>query len=253
MSKLNLAQRILQVYKEVKSVIKDDHVSTGEGKKGYMAVSHDAVTSALHGPMAAAGIIINVTQKDFKLESFEKVKIYNGVQQSTTWYLVELKILCTFINVDDPNEQLLSESYGYALDTGDKAVGKALSMALKNTLLKNFMLESLDEEEQRTFENEPPMHPQKEYTPPKKPVDKKPLPNLALPDTPPSPDELVKLTTLGLTAGWSREQLGGFTRSVFKVKNSGELTRSQFQSFKKVLESKKTYDQAIFEAQEMPS
>ena len=40
------------------------------------------------------------------------------------------------------------------MDNGDKAAGKALSMAVKNILLKNFMLESCDDEESRDNEKD---------------------------------------------------------------------------------------------------
>ena len=52
-----------------------------------------------------------------------------------------------------PEEREVCKSFAYAFDSGDKAVGKAESMAVKYVFLKNFVLESTDNEESRDHEN----------------------------------------------------------------------------------------------------
>lgn len=146
---LNLAQRILQVYEEVDTVIKDDSVSTGG--ESYSAVTHDAVTRLLHQPIARARIVVVPTQETFELSDFEAKNRYGDLKRS---YKVTMKVTATFINADDPADRLSSSAWGYALDSSDKAMGKAYSYALKNIYLKVFLLESRDHEEQRTFEED---------------------------------------------------------------------------------------------------
>lgn len=145
----NLAQRILEIYKSVTSVIKDDSVKAGG--ESYKAVSHDAVTKLLHKPVADAGIIIVPTQNSFHLESFEKPNKFGDMVK---WYLVKMQVTAKFINADDPADFIESVAFGYSLDTSDKAMGKAYSYALKTIYLKVFMLESADGEENRDFENQ---------------------------------------------------------------------------------------------------
>jgi hypothetical protein len=150
---LNLAQRIHKVYKQVKTVVKDTEVAMGGGRS-YDGVSHDSVTSLLHGPIAEAGIIILPTMESCQVFEFEVKKEYNGKESTSKNYRVEVKVTAKFINIDDPKDMIELSNYGYALDSGDKAVGKAYSMALKYIYLKAFMLESMDEEELRAEERE---------------------------------------------------------------------------------------------------
>jgi uncharacterized protein (DUF3820 family) len=143
-----LHQKILDIYSTVTSVVKDDTVSTGQGK-GYKAVSHDAVTKLLHGPLTKAGIVVLPSIIQANTSQFEKAKIYNGVQETQLWYKTELTVEITFVNADKPDDKISIFTYAYAIDSADKATGKALSMAVKNAYLKLFMLESLDHEEAR--------------------------------------------------------------------------------------------------------
>jgi hypothetical protein len=148
---LNLFQRINKVMLEVTTVIKDAEISMGQGR-GYTGVSHDAVTKALHLPLAKAGLVLKVTTKDCVKSEFENVKVWNGQETKSKVYRADLRVILTLVNADAPNDREDFEFEATAFDTGDKAIGKALSMAVKNGLLKIFMLESLDKEEERVTE-----------------------------------------------------------------------------------------------------
>lgn len=160
MSKLNIYQRINAVMAEIKTIGKDAFVQTGgydkrTGKEnGYKAVTHDHVTSKLHPIVQKNGIVILPTIKDHAIESFETVKTYNGQTSTKQTYQVTLTAVVRFQNIDDKEDFWECSIPSYAFDTQDKAVGKAVSMAVKYALLKTFMLESGDEEESR--EVEPP-------------------------------------------------------------------------------------------------
>lgn len=152
MEKLNLFQKINEIQKQVKSVHKNSTVKINE-KSSYTAVSHDDVTSLLHNPMALFGIVGMPRMESCELESFEIQKEYQGKISVSKNYLVKVWASITFFNSDNMAEQFQTQCFAYAVDSGDKATGKAYSMAIKYCYLKTFMLESLDDEESREWEN----------------------------------------------------------------------------------------------------
>ena len=66
---------------------------------------------------------------------------------------VTVKATLTLTDGDDPTSFTVSESFGSAEDTGDKAVYKAMTGASKYVLLKEFGLASGDDPEAHTFED----------------------------------------------------------------------------------------------------
>lgn len=148
---LNLNQRINQVYRKVKSVVKDDEVSISK-TSSYSAVSHDAVTKALHDAITESGVAIWPSIEEAKVSTFTTKSTYDGQTTEKNNFRADVRISVDFVNIDDPNDFKTVKGFAYALDSGDKAVGKALSMAAKNLYLKVFFLESLDEEEARPTE-----------------------------------------------------------------------------------------------------
>lgn len=147
-----LFQRINEVQKQVKSVNKGSTVKIND-RSSYTAVSHDDVTSLLHDPIANAGIVAMPRMETCDLEIFEQSKTYQGQTTTSKSFLVKVWASVTFINSDDRSDQFQTQCFAYALDSGDKATGKAYSMAIKYCYLKTFMLESLDDEESRDWEN----------------------------------------------------------------------------------------------------
>ena len=135
--------------KEVETVFKGANISMGNGKS-YSAVNHDDVARLLHKPLAEHGIITKVSVEDVELVSREKINKYGDVALE---YRADVWVEVTFINADNPEEREVCKSFAYAFDSGDKAVGKAESMAVKYVFLKNFVLESTDNEESRDHEN----------------------------------------------------------------------------------------------------
>ncbi len=148
----NLYQKINDIQKQVKSVHKGGTVKINE-KSSYSAVLHDDVTGLLHDPIANAGIVAMARMETCELESFEVQKSYNGQTTSSRSYMVKVWASVTFMNSDNPTEKFQTQCFAYAIDSGDKATGKAYSMAIKYCYLKTFMLESCDDEESRDYEN----------------------------------------------------------------------------------------------------
>lgn len=147
---MNLHQKILTVYKEVRSIVKDGEIE--QGNSSYLVVTHDAVTRALHMPLANAGIVCIPNLELCQNSDFEVSKVWNKETTVSKWYRADVKASITFVNADDPQDRFTSNSFAYAFDKSDKAIGKAYSMAIKNIYLKVFMLESVDHEEEREIE-----------------------------------------------------------------------------------------------------
>lgn len=149
---LNIYQKIIKVMNQVDYVVKGSTVSTGVGSAGYKAVSHDDVTGLLHKPCVEFGIVIVPSIVDSKVSEIIKEVIYNNKTEKKISYRADVWVDVTFINADNPDERIISKSFAYAMDSSDKATGKAYSMAVKYAYLKTFMLESGDNEETRDFE-----------------------------------------------------------------------------------------------------
>lgn len=145
----NLYQKMASIMREVDTVFKGANISMGNGRS-YSAVNHDDVARLLHQPLAAEGIITKVSVEKAEISSREKTNKYGD---TTLEYRADVWVEVTFINADNPEEREVCRSFAYAFDSGDKAVGKAESMAVKYVFLKNFVLESTDNEESRDHEN----------------------------------------------------------------------------------------------------
>jgi hypothetical protein len=145
----NLYQKMAAIMKEVETVFKGANISMGNGRS-YSAVNHDDVARLLHKPLADQGIITKVSVEKVEISSRDKTNKYGDTAPE---YRADVWVEVTFINADNPAEREVCKSFAYAFDSGDKAVGKAQSMAVKYVFLKNFVLESTDNEESRDHEN----------------------------------------------------------------------------------------------------
>lgn len=135
---LNIFQRINEIRKKVDYVKKDAKV------QGYTAVSHDAVTKAIRDWLVEYGVIVVPNEMSSNM-------IDTGTQTGggNPWLRFEAKYTIEFVNMDEPEQAIPVNVTAHALDTGDKAPGKALSYATKMAMLKLFSIESGDEDEER--------------------------------------------------------------------------------------------------------
>lgn len=145
----NLYQKMTDIMKEVDTVFKGANISMGNGRS-YSAVTHDDVTSLLHKPLANHGIWTKVSIEKVELTTRDKPNKYGD---TSVEYRADVWVEVTFINADKPEEREVCKGFAYAFDSSDKAVGKAESMAVKYIYLKNFTLESTDNEESRDHEH----------------------------------------------------------------------------------------------------
>jgi hypothetical protein len=138
MKELNIYQRVNEVKKVARYAQKDAKV------QGYKAVTHDQVTAVLRAPMVENGIV--VTQSVLE-SSFADTGDLTA--KGTKWMMYTAKYLIKFVNIDKPDDFIEVNTEAQALDTGDKASGKAMSYAIKYAMLKVFGLETGENEEGR--------------------------------------------------------------------------------------------------------
>lgn len=133
---LNIYQRMNRVMAEVKYIRKKDKAAKG---LPYTYVTHDAVTGALHEPFVKHGIVTTT-------QVLKKAKDGNRT---------EVEVLVSFINIDNPEDRVEVESFGYGIDSQDKGPGKAISYATKMAYLKCFMLETGEDPEKDNEDHKP--------------------------------------------------------------------------------------------------
>ena len=144
---INIYQRINAVMSKVAYVKKDTAV-TGGGAN-YKAVTRDAVVAILREEIRQAGIVVETSQisggwtvlRDMNATPNPiKMGLYSG--------LYEVR----FVNIDNPEDRAVIQIEAHANDNGDKAPGKAATYAEKTALLKQFLLETGLNDEERVAE-----------------------------------------------------------------------------------------------------
>ena len=141
---MNIHQRLIQVAKTVPYLKKDLFVSTG-GNSGYPAVSHDSVSSTTRGAFYQNGILTTASVAEY---NEEMVTLKGGRVMTKVTVAVDV----SFINADKPcvlGEVVTVRMVSNGLDGGDKAYGKAISLAVKMAYLKVLMIETGENEESR--------------------------------------------------------------------------------------------------------
>lgn len=120
----NIHQRLHAVMKEVDYVQKDKKIDAGT--RGYMVVTHDAVTSKVRPVLVKHGVM-------YYPQNLKHCQDGNRT---------EVSLDVVFVNVNDPQDKVAVPTFGYGIDQGDKGPGKAVSYAVKYALLKALGLET---------------------------------------------------------------------------------------------------------------
>lgn len=118
----NIYQRILGVMNDISYVKKGDTKVNNQ----YTFVGHDAVAAALHPLMVKHGIVC----------------LTSIIGHSQDGNRTEASIKIELINTDNSEDKVELTGFGYGIDSQDKGPGKAVSYAVKILLLKTFMLET---------------------------------------------------------------------------------------------------------------
>jgi len=151
---LNLFQKIIKIMEKVSYIEKSGNVQM-TANSSYKAILHDDVTALLHPHCTEWGIVVIPSITKVEVTELRNEKKYgNNPPETKISYRADVWIDVEFINADKPEEKIITKSFSYAIDSGDKATGKAYSMAVKYSYLKTFMLQSGDNEEDRDFEKQ---------------------------------------------------------------------------------------------------
>lgn len=121
-SDLNLWQRINKIREQITYIQKDTKVAFGNTK--YMAVTHDAVTTATRQALIDHGVGVKVDIAKHELSAKRFVGEYE----------------ISLINIDKPDDREVFRAVSLHDSGGDKSPGSAESYALKRVLLKVFSI-----------------------------------------------------------------------------------------------------------------
>lgn len=141
---MNIYQRINAVMKEVEYVQKDKAVSGGGAN--YKAVTHDQAVSVIRKSLVKNGIVIKPVQVSGE---FLEMRNMNATPNPVKMGLYSGSYDVFFINIDDPQDSSCLSVHAHASDNGDKAPGKAMTYAVKTAILKQFTLETGENDESR--------------------------------------------------------------------------------------------------------
>jgi hypothetical protein len=131
MSELNLFQRLLAVQADIDRVEKGGTNET----QGYAFVRASDVASAVRKAMIAHGVYCSTS-----ITSTQDVRVIDRPNKSPILY-AELNGEMTFINVDDPKDQLTVGIAGHGMAYGeDKGIYKAITGAIKYGLRTAFLI-----------------------------------------------------------------------------------------------------------------
>jgi hypothetical protein len=145
--KPNIYQRVNKVQQAIKYIRKDKKI-TGGGQN-YSAVSHDALVAVIRDKLVEHGIVTHPEQVS------GQILIKRDKANDIAMHLYEGNYNINLVNIDNPEDRIVIPIQAHAADNGDKAPGKAITYATKSALLKAFCLETGDDEESRTHEDDP--------------------------------------------------------------------------------------------------
>lgn len=143
--KMNLWEKISAISSEIEYLKKDDLVGTG--KSSYKAISIEKVMTSVSEKMCKYGIVIYPVEQSY-LRTDEKVI---GIDYNTKKEVEKINrisdvdVKYEVVNIHNPIEKIITVSSGTGVDTQDKGVGKAMTYAYKNMIIKLFAIATGDD------------------------------------------------------------------------------------------------------------
>ena len=138
--KMNLWEKISQISSEIEYLKKDDKV--GFGNNAYKAISIEKVMTSVSEKMNKFGIVIYPVEQvyDRKDEEVTKKDGTKGINR-----ISDVDVKYQVVNIHSPQEQFIVVSSGTGVDTQDKGIGKAMTYAYKNMIIKLFAIATGDD------------------------------------------------------------------------------------------------------------
>ena len=133
---MNVCEKIHAVTSEIGKVQMSLDVDTGNNRS-YKAISINDVVDSLTPLLTKYRLIVKPTVKEI-VEQYQITTTtkYGEKQQ----FYVRMKATYAIVNIDDPEDFIVTCGYGDGIDSGDKATGKAITYARKYALIDAFNL-----------------------------------------------------------------------------------------------------------------
>lgn len=141
---LNLPQRIHGAIADTKPM-KKDRVMDG-GKQKFHYHGHAMITANVKAALEKWRVTISTSVIE---EVHEPITIG---QYNTPGYFTTAKVRVRFVNIDDPEDYMESDHYGYGQDTSDKGIGKAVTYAVKYAMMKTLMISDGEEPDNESID-----------------------------------------------------------------------------------------------------
>ena len=140
---MNLFQKLLAISGEITGVEKTLEVE--QGGRTYNAVREADVLAAVKPLEQKYGIFSYPSARSSSFEVVTKEYVdHNGELRKGNLVLFTVETTYTFVNTDNPEEQISVTSFGQGVDSGDKAPGKAMTYADKYALIKAYKIAAGD-------------------------------------------------------------------------------------------------------------
>lgn len=131
----------MNIFQRINAVMKDiDYIKRGSAGQGT-GVLYDEVIAGLQPLLVEHGIVVAV---DFIADTSRT--------NPKGSYIYEGYFDVHYINIDKPEDKLTCKIVAHAMDSGDKAPGKAITYACKIAHLKTFGYETGENDESRVAE-----------------------------------------------------------------------------------------------------
>jgi hypothetical protein len=150
--RIKMAEKTLNVYQRLAEVRKvAPYIQKGNKGQQYDYVGSSDVLGALNDKINEVGLILVPEITGHQVTTYERT---NAKGNASNEYFTELDMIYTWINIDDPSDRVAVKFYGQGIDlAGEKGLGKALTYAEKNFMLKFFNI--------ATDKSDPDAHQQK--------------------------------------------------------------------------------------------
>lgn len=137
---MNLHEKISHISSEIEYLQKDDKV--GYGNNSYKAISIEKVVTTVADKMCKYGVVIYPVEQIYSRKDEEVVKKdgTGGINR-----ISDVDVKYEVVNIHNPVERFVTVSSGTGVDTQDKGIGKAMTYAYKNMLIRLFAIPTGDD------------------------------------------------------------------------------------------------------------
>lgn len=136
MSDKNIFQRLSAITAELPIVAKNLFVETSK-EKGYRAVSEVDILNAVKPLEVKYGVYSYPVSRELVTDEILQSETQYGTK---TTFFSRIKTTYRFVNVDDPEDYIETQTYSECIDSQDKGSGKGMTYGDKYALMKAYKI-----------------------------------------------------------------------------------------------------------------